>query len=196
MNYDIRITYGEIVYKEVVDFTPGDGSCALTHIRNKHAYVGVCFNDFHVEVLHKFLIKKVLRAFAASGDPLFQAAYASGMAKDEKAQPKAKPKQKSKKAGEKKSKKKKKTSKRKKQQVPPPQPARCPASALTWLRCAWCARRAASCLAAVGPQRQANVFSCVVIIALAKGSPAEGLALQLSTIMLLFVALQKGLLCN
>ena len=55
MNYDIQITYGEIVYKEVVDFTPGDGSCALTHIRNKHAYVGVCFNDFHVEVLHKFL---------------------------------------------------------------------------------------------------------------------------------------------
>ena len=106
-----------------MDFTPGDGSCALTHIRNKHAYVGVCFNDFHVEVLHKFLIKSVLRAFAASGDPLFQAAYASGMAKDEKAQPKAKPKQqkeKSKKAGEKKSKKKKKTSKRKKQQVPPP----------------------------------------------------------------------------
>lgn len=68
--------------QECVDFTPCDGSCALSYIRNKRGYVGICFTDFHAEALRKFLVASVLKAFGTADDPLFVPAYAAGLKSD------------------------------------------------------------------------------------------------------------------
>ena len=64
-----------------MDFTPGDGECAMAYLRNKRGYVGICFNDFHLNALHDHLIDCVIKAFSKPGDPLFHPAFASGATK-------------------------------------------------------------------------------------------------------------------
>jgi len=77
-----RSPFHSSLTQDLVDFTPGDGSAALSYIRNKRGYIGICFNDFHVEALRKFLVASVMKAFSTADDPLFMPAYAAGLDSD------------------------------------------------------------------------------------------------------------------
>ena len=74
-----RSSFHSSLTQDLVDFTPGDGSAALSYIRNKRGYIGICFNDFHVEALRKFLVASVMKAFSTADDPLFMPGYAAGL---------------------------------------------------------------------------------------------------------------------
>ena len=64
--------------KEAVDFTPADGENALTFIKARRGYIGICWTDSHADKLRLRLIEQVLKAFGTNGDALFHSAYASG----------------------------------------------------------------------------------------------------------------------
>ena len=64
--------------KDVYDFTPGDGEAALAFLKARKGYIGICFNDSHVELLRERLIDNVMTAFGTAKDPLFHAAFAAG----------------------------------------------------------------------------------------------------------------------
>ena len=74
-----RSSFHSSLTQDLVDFTPGDGSAALSYIRNKRGYIGICFNDFHVEALRKFLVASVMKAFSTADDPLFMPGYVAGL---------------------------------------------------------------------------------------------------------------------
>ena len=74
-----RSPFHSSLTQDLVDFTPGDGSAALSYIRNKRGYIGICFNDFHVEALRKFLVASVMKAFSTADDPLFMPGYVAGL---------------------------------------------------------------------------------------------------------------------
>jgi hypothetical protein len=65
--------------KDLVDFTPVDGACAMAFIRARKGYIGICWNDVHADKLRQYLIDTVVNAFGTSGDVLFHSAYASGV---------------------------------------------------------------------------------------------------------------------
>jgi hypothetical protein len=61
----------------VLDLTPGDGSFAKVVVEAGLVYVGVCFNDHHVEELRKGIIKYVLEKMADEQCPgLYDVRYA------------------------------------------------------------------------------------------------------------------------
>ena len=79
MGFVDRSPFHSSLTQDLVDFTPGDGSAALSYIRNKRGYIGICFNDFHVEALRKFLVASVMKAFSTADDPLFMPGYVAGL---------------------------------------------------------------------------------------------------------------------
>ncbi len=54
-----------------IDFTPGDGQCALAAIERKALYLGFTFNEHHALALHSHLVDCVLAALQTEGNPLY-----------------------------------------------------------------------------------------------------------------------------
>ena len=71
--------------KDSIDFTPGDGTNAIAHIKacrkTPKGYVGICFTDFHKDSLWEHLCHRTLELFATPSDPLFHPQYAAGVKK-------------------------------------------------------------------------------------------------------------------
>lgn len=77
----------------VTDLSPSDGECAKVFLDKRLPYVGVCFNDFHVESLYAHLIEYVLESLKDPKSPHFQASFRASLSPTDvgEAQPKKKP---------------------------------------------------------------------------------------------------------
>lgn len=51
-------TLDALCVKDSYDFTPGDGECAMAHLRSRRGYIGICFTDLHRQRLHDRLIEQ------------------------------------------------------------------------------------------------------------------------------------------
>lgn len=60
----------------IIDLTPGEGHLALTCLRRKMPYVGICLTEAHRTALTTHLCASVQREFLTEGSPLYEPSFA------------------------------------------------------------------------------------------------------------------------
>ena len=60
---------------DMVHITSGDGAGAISALRNRQGYFGMCFTDKHVEALKSYLVSWMLKEFARHSSPYYQPGY-------------------------------------------------------------------------------------------------------------------------
>lgn len=91
--YDSMIN--DYFVKTVIDLSPGAGTLALTCIRRRVGYLGICMSDAHREGLRGVLVDGILSAMQEEGSGLYQPRLVqamSGQTPDPAAKAKAKAK--------------------------------------------------------------------------------------------------------
>ena len=63
--------------KQVIDFTPGSGNCALAALDHGTGYLGFCFNEEHRKQVLARLANEVLSRMRDEGSTMYNAAYAT-----------------------------------------------------------------------------------------------------------------------
>ena len=54
-----------------IDLTCSDGVAIIHAVRQRHAYLGVCFTEDHKKALRKYVVNRLFQSFQTPGDPLF-----------------------------------------------------------------------------------------------------------------------------
>lgn len=65
--------------KNVIDFTPGAGTLALTCVKQHVGYLGVCMSEQHQQGLRSVLIDGILSAMTEENSGLYQPRLAKAM---------------------------------------------------------------------------------------------------------------------
>ena len=98
---------------DIIHLTSGDGAGAISALRNRQGYFGMCFTDKHVEALKNYLVSWMLREFGRHSSPYFQPGYSLDPENDDEDKGKKRKKRDDEGTTDKKKKKKKKSKQQK-----------------------------------------------------------------------------------